>query len=320
MPVSNFKILGGSSNPLLVEDVIQQLKHKTSDWSLKPVDCLLDKFSDGETRVEINENLRGHHIFVIQSLSNPVNDNFMELCIILDTLKRCNVSEVTVIIPYFGYSRQDKKDKPRTPISAKMISDILQTCGLDRVVTIDLHSPQIQGYFNCPVDNLYGSKVLLKHMPINSNELVVVSPDRGGVERSSYYSKKLNCSLAFCYKHRDKPNEISEMRLIGCVEDKDCILVDDMADTCGTLIKATEMLKSKGARNVSAYITHPVLSGDGIEKLEKSCIDSINVTNSISLSDRVLKNPRFNVISIDDLIADAILNIFDRKSISRLFV
>jgi len=320
MSSNGFKIISGSSNIPLTDDICSYILHEY-DYPIKPVNTMLTKFSDGESRVEINENLRGYHVFVIQSLSNPVNDNLIELCLILDTLKRCNVSEVTVVNPFYGYARADKKDKPRTPISAKMVADIIQTCNLNRMVTIDLHSPQIQGYFNCPVDNLYASKVLLKHMPnYSSDELVIVSPDKGGVERASYYSKKLNCGLAFCYKHRDKPNEIAEMRLIGDVSGKRCVIVDDMADTCGTLVKCNNILKEKGAKEVSAFVTHGVLSGNGYDNLNDSCIDTVNITNTIKLPDKVLKNPKFNVINVDELISKCIINIYEKKSVSELFV
>lgn len=316
---NGFKIIGGSSNIPLVDDICKYILHEYN-YCCNPTDILSEKFSDGETRIQINENLRGYHVFVVQSLSYPVNDNLMELLIILDTLKRCNVEQVTVIIPYIGYSRQDKKDKSRTPITAKMVADLIETCGLNRLVTIDLHSPQIQGFFNCPVDNLYGSKMLLKYMDNDSKDLVIVSPDKGGVERASYYAKKLNCGLAFCYKHRDTPNEIAEMKLIGDVKGKSCVLVDDMIDTSGTLLKASHILKDNGAKDISAFATHGVLSGNGLENLRDSCIDSVNITNTINLQTKVLKCNKINVINIDQMVAKAIVNIYEKRSISELFV
>lgn len=315
---NGFKIVGGSSNISLVNDICHYISHKFN-YKVKPTDILLDTFKDGELKVQINENLRGYHIFVIQSLSHPINHHLMELCLILDTLKRCNVQQVTVIIPYYGYARQDRKNAPRTPISAKVVADMIQSCGLDRLVTIDLHSPQIQGFFNCPVDNLYASKILLDH--INKNEdLTIVSPDRGGAERAIYYAKKLNCEVCFCYKHRNKPNDIGEMRLIGNVENKNCILIDDMIDSGGTLIKAAEILKENNAKNIDVFSTHGVFSNGSIDKLSNSYIKSINITNTINLTIELLKNNKFNVINVDSLISECIVNIYEQRSVSELFI
>lgn len=316
---NGFKVVSGSSNIPLVDDICKYILHEYN-YVINPCDVLLDTFKDGELRVQINENLRGYHVFVVQSLSYTINDHLMELCLILDTLKRCNVKEVTVIVSFLGYSRQDKKDKPRTPISAKVVADIIQVCGLDRIVTIDLHAPQIQGFFNCPVDNLYASKLLLEHMNNNPKNLVIVSPDKGGVERASYYAKKLNCGLAFCYKHRDKPNEIAEMKLIGDVKEKTCILVDDIIDTGSTLVKAADILKSNGSRNVEVFATHGVFSGESVQKLTSSYIDKINITNTINLPTKILKNNKFNIINVDEMIAEAIVKIYRKESISSLFV
>lgn len=315
---NGFKIIGGSSNIPLVDDITRYILHEYN-YVCKPTDVLLDQFSDGESRVQINENLRGYHVFVVQSLSYPINDHLMELCLILDTLKRCNVFQVTVVVSYYGYARQDRKDAPRTPISAKVVADMIQSCGLDRLVAVDLHSPQIQGFFNCPVDNLYASKVLLKHIDEKSDP-VIVSPDRGGVERAVYYAKRLNCPVSFCYKHRDNPNEISEMKLIGDVKGRNCILLDDMADTSGTLVKASQILKENGAKNIEAMVTHGVFSGDAVDKLTNSPISRINVTNTINLPRNILTNNKFNVINVDEMIAEAIVKIYRKESISSLFV
>ena len=315
---NGFKVISGWSNDQLVDDVCTYLS-KFLHLNTEPVDIKLGNFSDGETRVEIKENLRGYHVFVIQSLSNPVNDNLMELCFILDALKRASVSQVTVILPYYGYARQDRKVLPRVPISAKVVADIIQTCGLDRLVTIDLHANQIQGFFNCPVDNLYASSILLNHMDIDK-DTVIVSPDKGGTELAMYYAQKLNCELAFCYKHREKPNEVAEMKLIGNVKNKNCILVDDMIDTAGTLVKAGRLLKQYGAKDIEVYATHGIFSGPSIDRLENSEISQINITNTIQLPSQILTSPKFNVINVDMLIAEAIKRIYNKESLSELFI
>jgi ribose-phosphate pyrophosphokinase len=315
---NGFKVIGGSSNSILVDDICLWLTREHCKC-INPANVMIDTFSDGESQVEIQEDVRGYHVFVIQSLSNPVNHHLVELCLILDALKRSNVKSTTVIIPYYGYGRQDRKVKSRVPISAKAVADMIQASGLDRLVTIDLHAGQIQGFFDVPVDNLYASKVLLKYMNDNK-DTVIVSPDKGGVERAGHYAKKLNCGLAFCYKHRDKPNEIAEMRLIGDVKEKKCILVDDMIDTAGTLCKAADVLSENGASSIEAYSTHGIFSGNSVSKLWDSKIEKINITDTIRLTNHVLLNPKFNVIPVSEMVAKSIVNIYEGRSVSELFI
>jgi len=318
---NGLKIISGSSNPSLAEDVCNYISHEYNK-QVKLVDILTSTFSDGESRVEINENVRGYDVFVVQSLSSPTNHHLVELCLILDALKRGHANSITVVLPYYGYARQDRKTQSRVPISAKVVADILQSVGVDRVVTIDLHAGQIQGFFDVPVDNLYASKILLKHIADLSEkeDVCIVSPDKGGVERASEYAKELNCGLAFCYKHRNNPNEISEMRLIGDVENKICVLVDDMIDTAGTLCKASEILKENNSRSIMVYSTHGVFSNDAITKLTNSPIKTVNITNTIPLPEKVLINNKFNVISVDSLLAKAINSIHENNSVSELFI
>lgn len=322
--MENVKIVTGNSNYLLAEDICTELNQKQIYYT-EPItltETVMSTFKDGESQIEIHENMRGKDVFVIQSLSYPVNHHLVELCLILDALKRSNINSVTVVLPYYGYARQDRKVKPRVPISAKVVADMVQAIGLDRLVTIDLHSGQIQGFFDVPVDNLFAAPYLLKHMEdIDSPEnTVIVSPDAGGIERATYYSKKLNCGLAYCYKNRDKPNEISEMRLIGCVKDKTCLLVDDMIDSAGTLCKSAFLLKENGANYINAYTTHGVFSGEAIDRLNDSPISKVYVTDTIPLSTEVLRNNKFYVIGIGELIARTIINIHSNNSVSKLFI
>ena len=285
-------------------------------------DATVNRFSDGEIGVEIDESVRGDHVFVIQPTCPPVNENLMELMFILDALKRSNVNSVTVVLPYYGYARQDRKSEPRVPISAKVVSDMLQMMNINRVITVDLHAGQIQGFYDIPVDNLYASKVLIEPMANegNKDELCVVSPDVGGMERSNYYSRKLETSLAICYKHRENPNEISEMDVLGNVDGKKCIIVDDIVDTCGTLCKASDLLLKKGAKDVIAYVTHGVFSGDALDKLNNSSISKIVTTDTIPPSEEVMKNQKFEIVTVSDLLAETIFNTYYKKSVSKLFV
>ena len=312
------KVIGGSSAPVLTDDICQILKR---EHYLSPeTEVKLQTFSDGESWVQIEENVRGYDVFVVQSLSNPANENLMELMFILDALKRSNVNSVTVVIPYYGYARQDRKSEPRVPISAKVVADMLQTMKIDRIVTIDLHAGQIQGFFDVPFDNLYASKIMAGDMADENGNLCIVSPDRGGTERANYYSKKLESSLAVCYKHRDKPNEISEMGILGDVTNKKCVIVDDIIDTAGTICKASELLREQGARDVVVYSTHPVLSGNAVEKLDNAPISKIVVTDTISPSEEVLRNQKFEVLSVAPLLSEAILSIYFQNSVSNLFI
>jgi len=249
--MNNIKIISGNSNKNLAEKICNNLKLNLSD-------VLVSKFSDGEIRIELNESMRGKDIYVIQSISSPnINNNFMELILILDSLKRSDCFKVTTVIPYLGYSRADKKTKSGVPISIKAIADMIYAVGVDRIITIDLHSNQIQGFFNCPVDNLYSSKIFLDHIknkicPKNK-EFVIIPPDAGSFERSSIYAKKLNLSMAIIYKRRNKPNEISQMKLLGDVKDKVAIIIDDMVDTAGTICKAAKKIKEAGAKKIIEF-------------------------------------------------------------------
>jgi ribose-phosphate pyrophosphokinase len=261
------KLFGGTSNPSLTQEVCQYL-------GIPPGKMLAKTFSDGETQIEIHENTRGMDVFVLQSTCTPVNDNLMQLLIITDALKRASAKRITAVIPYYGYGRQDRKVKPRVPITAKLVADLITTAGADRVVSVDLHAGQIQGYFNIPVDNIFAAPVLLKYMRSHyRNNLVVVSPDAGGVERARAFAKRLEATLAIIDKRRDVPNIAQAMNIIGEVEGKTALILDDMVDTAGTLTQAAGALIERGATKIYACCTHPVLSGPAVERIEKSPIE-----------------------------------------------
>jgi len=307
----DIKLISGNSNLSLTSKISKILNIPISE-------TLISTFSDGETRVEIYDNMRGCDVFVIQPTSPPTNDNFMELCLILDALKRSNCWRVTAVIPYFGYARQDKKLKPRVPISAKAIADMIQVVGVDRILTLDLHANQIQGYFNCPVDNLFASSIFINHIEsyIDKENTVIVSPDEGGMERSVHYSKKLGTRLAMIHKSRNNPNEVSEMVLLGNVRGMTAIIIDDMIDTAGTLSKASTILKDAGAVKIIAYASHGIFSGNAITNINNSNFDTIHVTDSIN-GNKYFK--QLEILSCSKLFADAILNIHDETSVSCLF-
>ena len=308
----NIKIIDGSSNSDLAINIARSI-----DTYLDASNVLVDKFSDGETRIEILENMRGCDVFVIQPTSPPVNDHIIQLCLILDALKRSNCWRVTAVIPYFGYARQDKKLKSRVPISAKAIADIIQNMGVDRILTMDLHSDQIQGYFNCPVDVLHSSSICMKHIQENLNEdTVIVSPDVGGVARVVHYAKKLGLETAIIHKTRDNLNEVSHMVLLGNVRNKNVIIIDDMIDTAGTLCKASSVLKDAGAKKIIAYAAHGVFSGNAIDNINKSCFDEIFVTDSIYQNHDCKK---IKTLTCSVLLAEAIKNIHNETSVSCLF-
>lgn len=301
-------IISGSSNP--------DLAVKVADGKL--IETNIKKFSDGEISVEILKNVRGKDIFVIQSLCHPVNDNLMELFLILDALKRSNVKSVTAVIPYFGYARQDRKVKPRVPISAKLVADLIQKAGINRLLTVDLHAGQIQGFFDCPVDNLYASQLFLNFIKQKfGNDLTIVSPDSGGVDRAKAYAKLLNAKLAVMYKYREESNSINSMELIGTVNRQNCIILDDMVDTMGTLQLASIKLHKNGAKSINAFATHGVLSGPAIERFKASEIDNLYITDSIPFNQKEVKG--INIISISDMLKQAITCIYEQTSISALF-
>lgn len=311
----DLKILSGTSNPALATAICDHLGCR-----LTP--CLCDTFSDGEIRVEIGDNVRGDDIFVVQSLCNPVNFNLMQLCIMLDALKRASAGRVTAVVPYYGYARQDRKVSARTPITAKLVADFLTVAGMHRLMTVDLHAGQIQGFFNIPVDNLYAAPVFLSHLQEiqEHGEIVIVSPDAGGVERARSYAKRLNAGLAIIDKRRDKPNQASALHVIGDVEGKIAVMIDDMIDTGGTIVAGAEMLLKNGAREVMACATHPVLSGPAIDRLNNSPFTRVLVSDTIPTGDNLTACSKIKVISIAGLLAKAINNIHTESSVSVLFV
>ena len=307
-------IISGNSNPILANQISKELKVKT-------IDVTVTRFSDQEVFVEINENIRGKNIFVIQSTSMPANDHIMELLITIDALKRASANTVTAVIPYFGYARQDRKVGHRTPISAKLVADVLTTAGIDRLLTIDLHAGQIQGFFDIPVDNLYAAPVITKDILKNykDKDLVVISPDVGGVVRARGIAKRINGDLAIVDKRRDKANESEVMNIIGNINNRDCIIVDDIVDTAGTLCNAAEALINEGANSVSAYITHGVLSGPAIERLQNSKLKELVITDSIAPTKLILDASNIRIINLAPLIAEAIRRISSDSSVSSLF-
>ena len=308
----DLKIIAGTANPQLAMDICDHL-----GCSLTPTLCTT--FSDGELRVEISDSVRGHDVFVIQPTCAPANKSLMELCLLLDALKRASAGRITAVIPYFGYARQDRKASPRAPISAKLVSDFLTVAGAQRIVTVDLHAGQIQGFFNCPVDNLYARPVLLKKLSALSGDIVMVSPDAGGVERARSFAKKMDASLAVIDKRRDRPNQVAEMHIVGDVAGKTAVLVDDMIDTAGTICTAANLLMEGGAKEVYACASHAVLSGPACERLNAAPFKEIIVTDTIPLGDRVAQCEKLRVASIAGVLAKSIRNIHDGSSVSALF-
>ena len=317
MMFSDLKIVTGSSNPDLAKAICNHL-----GCQLTPT--LATTFSDGELRIEIGDNVRGDDVFVVQPTCPPsVNRNFMQLCLMLDALKRASAGRITAVIPYFGYARQDRKVSPRAPISAKMVADFISTAGAERVVTIDLHAGQIQGFFDCPVDNLFATPVMMDPLRKYSenDDIVIVSPDAGGVERARSYAKRLNAPLAIVDKRRDKPNQAQAMHVIGDVEGKVAIVVDDMIDTAGTLCAGAEVLLKYGASRIIACATHPVLSGPAIERINNTAaLDRVIVTDTIPLGDKLAACPKLEVVSVAALLGKTIHNIHTGSSVSVLFV
>ncbi len=308
----DLKILTGTANPKLAEKISDYL-----GCPLTPV--LTETFSDGEIRVEIGASVRGHDVFVIQPTCNPANNNLMQLGLILDALKRASAGRITAVVPYFGYSRQDRKVSPRAPISAKLVSDFLTVAGAQRVVTVDLHAGQIQGFFNCPVDNLYASPVLLEHLRHLRGEIVMVSPDAGGVERARAFAKQMDAGLAIIDKRRDRPNQATATHVIGDVEGKIAVLVDDMIDTAGTICAASDVLLQNGALEVHACATHAVLSGPAVQRLNDAPFKSVIVTDTIPMGGRADDCEKLQVVSVAGVLAKSIRNIHDGSSVSALF-
>ena len=306
------KIITGTANQKLAEGICDHL-----GTTLSPT--MVSAFSDGEIRVEIGDNVRGDDVFVVQPTCAPVNHNLMELCLMLDALRRASVGRVTAVVPYYGYARQDRKVVPRVPISAKLVADFISTSGVDRLLTIDLHAGQIQGFFNIPVDNLFAAEVLVDYIRSFDEDLVVVSPDAGGTERARAYAKRLGAGLAIVDKRRDVPNKAEAMRLIGDVKGKIAIVLDDMVDTAGTIVAAAKVLSDNGAKQVVACATHPILSGPALSRLENSLFSEIIVTDTIPLTPEAKQSGRIQVISVASLLAKAIHNIHTESSVSVLF-
>lgn len=308
------KLLACNSNPSLAQNIAQYL-------GLKLVDAEIKRFADMEVFVEIKENVRGEDIFVVQSTSYPANDNIMELLIVIDALRRASAKRITAVIPYFGYARQDRKAAPRTPISAKLVANLITSAGADRVLTVDLHANQIQGFFDIPLDNLYASPVFIRHIKENFSldNLVVVSPDVGGLVRARAIASKISADLAIVDKRRPKAGVSEVMNIIGEVEGKNCIIVDDMIDSGGTLCNAADALINKGANSVSAYITHGVLSGKAYSRIENSRLKNLVITNSIQPLTETLSVKNIKIINISELLGEAIRNISQEKSVSTLF-
>jgi ribose-phosphate pyrophosphokinase len=307
------KIFTGNSNLNLAEEVARNLGTTLGK-------SLVKNFSDGEINVEIDESVRGMDVFVVQSICHPVNNNLMELLILIDALKRASAERITAVLPYYGYARQDRKVSPRAPISAKLIADLITTAGASRVLTVDLHAGQIQGFFNIPVDHLFAAPVLLEYLKYLKNDLVIVSPDAGGVERARAYAKRLNASLAIIDKRREGPNVSQVMNIIGDVSGMVAVLVDDLVDTGGTLVRAAYALMENGAKAVYACCTHPVLSGKAVQIISESPIEEMIVTNTIPLQQEAKACPKIKVLSVSSLLADAIRRIYEDESVSCLFV
>lgn len=308
------KLLACNSNLALSQEIANHL-------GLKLINAEVKKFADHEIFVEIKENVRGEDIFVVQSTSYPANDNIMELLVVIDALRRASAKRITAVMPYFGYARQDRKAAPRTPISAKLVANIITSAGADRVLTLDLHAGQIQGFFDIPLDNLFASPVFVRHIKENFDlqNLVVVSPDVGGLVRARAIASKIGADLAIVDKRRPKAGVSEVMNIIGDVENKNCIIVDDMVDSGGTLCNAADALLEKGAVSVSAYITHGVLSGKAAERIENSKLKNLVITNSIQPTEKTLSVKNIKIINIADLLGEAIRNISLEKSVSTLF-
>jgi len=314
MQDNGYTVFSGNSNPVLANAICRYLKRDLGGEKVK-------RFSDGEIQIEIDENIRLKDVFIIQSTSYPVNDNLIELLLMIDACKRASAKRITAVIPYFGYARQDKKVAPRVPISAKLVADLLTTAGANRIITMDLHSSQIQGFFNIPVDNLFAAPVIIDYMRKNfTQNTIIVSPDAGGVERARAFAKRLHCGLAIIDKRRDAPNQAKAMAVIGDVAGKRAVILDDMADTAGTLTEAAKALAGNGAAEVNACCTHPVLSGPAIDRINDSVLKTIVVTDTIALSDKAKACNKINVLSISDLIGEAIIRSHTGDSVTSLFV
>ena len=307
------KIFSGRAHPALADEICGLLGIEKGHASLY-------SFADGETYVQIDENVRGADVFVLQPTSPPANDNLMELLIMLDAFKRSSARRVTAVLPYYGYARQDRKDKPRVPITSKLVADLITAAGADRVLTLDLHASQIQGFFNIPVDHLFAAPVIVKHLKaLDLPDLTIVSPDAGGVERARAYAKRLGASLAIIDKRRIAKNQTEVMNIIGDVDGRNVCVVDDIIDTAGTLIHSVEALMSKGAKSISASCTHAVLSGPAVERINSSALQQVIATNSMPTADKEQECSKLKTLSIGELLAEAVKRIHHEDSVSSLF-
>ena len=310
----DLKIFSGRAHPALAEEICQYL-------GIPVGQVTLFNFSDGENYCQIDENVRGADVFVVQPTSSPVNDHVMELLILLDAFRRSSASRITAVMPYFGYARQDKKDKPRVPIAAKLMADLLTASGADRILTMDLHTLQIQGFFNIPVDHLFAAPVLLDAIrEMDVRDLVIVSPDVGGVARARAIGKRLGASLAIIDKRRSGPNETEVLNVIGDVQGRDVLILDDIIDTAGTLVQAAEALGQEGARRTFAAAVHPVFSGPALERIQDSALETLFVTNTIPVEDAMRRCPKIRTLSVAPLLGEAIQRIHQGASVSSLFV
>ncbi|HRO15364.1 MAG TPA: ribose-phosphate pyrophosphokinase [Paracoccus sp. (in: a-proteobacteria)] len=316
------KLISGNANRPLALAIARRISMHRG-MNVAPVDARVERFNDQEVFVEVYENVRGEDMYIIQPTSNPANDHLMELLIMADALRRSSAARITAVIPYFGYARQDRRAKARTPISAKLVANLLTEAGVDRVLTLDLHAAQIQGFFDIPVDNLYAAPIfsmdILHHFKGRTDDLMIVSPDVGGVGRAREIAARINAPLAIVDKRREKAGEIADMTVIGDVEGKTCIIVDDICDTAGTLVKAAQLLADHGATEVHAYITHGVLSGPAVDRIEGSIMKSLVITDSIQPDERVKNARNIRIVPTAPLFAQAIMSIWNGTSVSSLF-
>lgn len=312
--VHTLKVFTGNSHPALAEDICRHLRVPLGK-------AAVGRFPDGEVRLQILENVRGADVFVVQPTCRPVNDNLVELLIMMDAFRRASAHRITAVMPFFGYARQDRKDRPRVPISAKLVADLVTSAGADRVLALDLHTGQIQGYFNIPVDHLYATPETVKYFRrLKLKNVVVVSPDPGGVERARAFAKRLDAPLAIIDKRREDAHTVEVMNVIGAVSGKICLIVDDMIDTGGTLVRSAQALLDNGAIKVFACCTHGVFAADAIEKITTSVIEQVVTTDSIPISEAGSKCKKIHVLSVAKLLADAIRSIHDETSVSKLFI
>jgi ribose-phosphate pyrophosphokinase len=311
---SDLKIFSGNGNPKLARAICDYLRVPVGQWNLT-------RFADGEVYCQILENVRGTDVFVIQPTCPPVNENLMELLIAVDGLKRASAARITAVLPYYGYARQDRKDKPRVPISAKLVADLLQSAGVQRILTMDLHAPAIQGFFDVPVDHLYAAPVHLEWIAKQHyQDLTLVSPDAGGVERARFYAKRLGTGLAIIDKRREEMNVAQTMNVIGEVAGRTCVIIDDLVDTAGTLVGSVGALKDRGARSVVACFTHALLSGPAMSRLSESDLEHVVATDTVPLADEKVRHPKIIVLAVASLLGEAIARIHSNASVSSLFV